>query len=197
MILDVGAWALHQALLDHRRWLELKLVAPRIAVNVSAIQLRHRGFIGIVRDAIGKGPERPVIDIEITESVIMEDIESIVAKLRLLRDMGLNIAIDDFGTGYSSMAYLAKLPVHSLKIDRSFVIAMADDPNTTTLVTTIISLAHSLRLKVVAEGVETEKQAKMLRLLRCDEMQGYLISRPVPETELQTLLGQKIAVMEA
>src|SRR4029077_13101258 len=95
----------------------------------------------------------------------------------------------DFGTGYSSMAYLAKLPVHSLKIDRSFVIAMADDPNTTTLVTTIISLAHSLRLKVVAEGVETEKQAKMLRLLRCDEMQGYLISRPVPFDEMSALLA--------
>ena len=108
--------------------------------------------------------------------------------------MGLNIAIDDFGTGYSSMAYLAKLLVHSLKIDRSFVIAMADDPDATTLVSMIISLAHSLRLKVVAEGVETEKQARMLRLLRCDEMQGYLISRPVPETELQAVLGPKDAV---
>ena len=104
--------------------------------------------------------------------------------------MGLNIAIDDFGTGYSSLAYLAKLPVHSLKIDRTFVIAMADDPDTLTLVSTIISLARSLRLKVVAEGVETEEQAKILRLLRCDQMQGYLISRPVPEVELQAPLRQ-------
>ena len=120
----------------------------------------------------------------------MDDIDATVAKLRALRDMGLNIAIDDFGTGYSSLAYLAKLPVHSLKIDRSFVIAMANDPDTLTLVSTIISLARSLRLKVVAEGVETEEQAKILRLLRCDQMQGYLISRPVPEVELQAPLRQ-------
>jgi EAL domain-containing protein (putative c-di-GMP-specific phosphodiesterase class I) len=96
--------------------------------------------------------------------------------------------IDDFGTGYSSLAYLAKLPVHSLKIDRSFIISMVDDPDTMTLVSTIISLAHSLRLKVVAEGVELEDQARILRLLRCDEMQGNLISQPIPETEFAALL---------
>jgi EAL domain-containing protein (putative c-di-GMP-specific phosphodiesterase class I) len=105
--------------------------------------------------------------------------------------LGVNIEIDDFGTGYSSLAYLAKLPVHALKIDRSFIVAMADDPDTMTLVATIISLAHSLRLKVVAEGVETEAQAKILRSLRCEEMQGYLISRPVPEAELRTLLRRR------
>jgi diguanylate cyclase (GGDEF)-like protein/PAS domain S-box-containing protein len=186
MILDVGAWALRQAVLDYRRWRE-RFVPPPIAVNVSAIQLRHRDFITIIRDAIGNEPA-PSIGIEITESVIMEDIEATVAKLTLARDMGLEIAIDDFGTGYSSMAYLAKLPVHSLKIDRSFIVALADDPNITTMVSTIISLAHSLRLKVVAEGVETEEQAKILRLLRCDEMQGYLISRPIAEVDLQLVL---------
>ena len=190
MILDVGAWALRQAVTDYRRWVEQKLAAPRIAVNVSAIQLRHRDFIDIIRDVVRTTGEVPAIGIEITESVIMDDIDATVAKLRALRDMGLNIAIDDFGTGYSSLAYLAKLPVHSLKIDRSFVIAMANDPDTLTLVSTIISLARSLRLKVVAEGVETEEQAKILRLLRCDQMQGYLISRPIPEAELQALLRQ-------
>jgi len=190
MILDVGAWALRQAVADYRRWVEQKLAAPRIAVNVSAIQLRHRDFIDIIRDVVRTTGEVPAIGIEITESVIMDDIDATVAKLRALRDMGLNIAIDDFGTGYSSLAYLAKLPVHSLKIDRTFVTAMADDPDTLTLVSTIISLARSLRLKVVAEGVETEEQAKILRLLRCDQMQGYLISRPVPEGELQALLRQ-------
>jgi diguanylate cyclase (GGDEF)-like protein len=190
MILDVGAWALRQAALDYRRWRE-RFAAPPIAVNVSAIQLRHRDFISIIRDAIGNEPA-PSIGIEITESVIMEDIETTVAKLTLARDMGLEIAIDDFGTGYSSMAYLAKLPVHSLKIDRSFIVALADDPNITTMVSTIISLAHSLRLKVVAEGVETEEQAKILRLLRCDEMQGYLISRPIAEVDLQLLLEREM-----
>jgi len=188
MILEVGAWALRQAVSDHQRWLAQNLAAPNIAVNVSPIQLRHRDFIDIVRDALRATGESPTVGIEITESVIMDNIDATVAKLRAIRDMGLNIDIDDFGTGYSSLGYLAKLPVHSLKIDRSFVIAMADDPATLTLVSTIVSLAHSLRLKVVAEGVETEEQAKILRRLGCDQMQGYLIGKPVPELELQDVL---------
>jgi EAL domain-containing protein (putative c-di-GMP-specific phosphodiesterase class I) len=191
MILDVGAWALRQAVVDARRWADQNLVAPRVAVNVSAIQLRHRDFVDIIRNLLQQSGESPSIGIEITESVIMEDIDATVAKLRAIREMGLNVAIDDFGTGYSSLGYLAKLPVHTLKIDRSFIIAMADDPDTLTLVSTIVSLARSLRLQVVAEGVETEEQAKILRLLRCDQMQGFLISRPVPERELQKLLSQQ------
>ncbi len=118
----------------------------------------------------------------------MEDIEASIKKLQDVRGFGINLAIDDFGTGYSSLAYLAKLPVQALKIDRSFVKAMHDDPNAMTLVSTIISLAHSLRLKVVAEGVETEEQARILRLLRCDQMQGYLFSNPRPAEDLVALL---------
>src|SRR6185503_21028702 len=107
---------------------------------------------------------------------------------KALRELGMKLSIDDFGTGYSSLGYLARLPVHILKIDRSFIVAMMNNPDTMTLVSTIISLAHSLRLDVVAEGVEQEDQAKMLRLLRCDQMQGYLISKPVPMAEITTLL---------
>ncbi len=150
--------------------------------------MRKRDFVETVRDAVSLSSGPPGIDIEITESLIMEDVAGTIDKLKILRDLGMSIAIDDFGTGYSSLGYLAKLPVHSLKIDRSFINAMADDADTMTLVSTIISLAHSLRLIVVAEGVETEDQAKVLRLLRCDEMQGYLISRPVPEGTLRALL---------
>jgi EAL domain-containing protein (putative c-di-GMP-specific phosphodiesterase class I) len=105
--------------------------------------------------------------------------------------MGVNIAIDDFGTGYSSLGYLAKLPVQTLKIDRSFIVTMLNDPSAMTLVSTIISLAHSLRLKVIAEGVDSEEQAKMLRLLRCEEMQGYLFSEPLAMDALVALLGKK------
>jgi diguanylate cyclase (GGDEF)-like protein/PAS domain S-box-containing protein len=188
MILDVGAWALQQANRDHRRWPARNLNALRVAVNVSAVQLRHKNFVNTIREMATSGPGPTAVDIEITESVLMEDIESTVTKLRAIRDLGVNIVIDDFGTGYSSLAYLAKLPVHSLKIDRSFIISMVDDPDTMTLVSTIISLAHSLRLKVVAEGVELEDQARILRLLRCDEMQGNLISPPVPESDFAALL---------
>ncbi len=189
LILDVGAWVLRRAVLDHRHLLRQKLVAPRVAVNVSAIQLHQVDFVDVVRDILHQGASRPGIDIEITESLIMEDVARTIAKLKALRDFGVGIAIDDFGTGYSSLGYLAKLPVSSLKIDRSFIVAMADDPDTMSLVSTIISLAHSLRLKVCAEGVETEEQAKVLRLLRCDEMQGFLISRPVPLEELTPRLS--------
>ena len=118
----------------------------------------------------------------------MEDIAANIQKLKAVRDLGIDVAIDDFGTGYSSLGYLAKLPVQSLKIDRSFIMTMEKDPNAMTLVSTIISLAHSLKLKVIAEGVETEAQATQLRLLHCDEMQGYLFSKPVPSEQLARLL---------
>lgn len=188
IILDVGSWALRQAAADYRRWKRLKLPAAPIAVNVSAVQLRNREFIQIVRDIVKNKGKSTALGIEITESVIMDDADDTVAKLAEICRMDVQVAIDDFGTGYSSLSYLARLPVHALKVDRSFVSVMTDDPNTMTMVSTIIQLAHSLRLKVVAEGVETEEQAKMLRLLKCDEMQGFLVSRPVPEPELRNIL---------
>ncbi|MBI3376323.1 MAG: EAL domain-containing protein [Betaproteobacteria bacterium] len=188
LILPVGTWALRRASLDHRRWLEQKLAAPRVAVNVSPIQLRQRDFVHAVEEAIMEGLAPTGIDLEITESLVMEDVQGNIEKLKSVRQLGVKIAIDDFGTGYSSLGCLARLPVQSLKIDRSFVITMVDDPDTMTLVSTIISLAHSLRLKVVAEGVDAEEQAKFLRLLRCDEMQGYLFSRPVPFEQMTAML---------
>jgi diguanylate cyclase (GGDEF)-like protein/PAS domain S-box-containing protein len=191
LILEVGAWALNRAALDHRGWVEERLEAPRVAVNVSAIQLRQRDFVATLEQAIIGGAAPVGIDLEITESLIMEDIQATIEKLKNARGLGVNIAIDDFGTGYSSLAYLAKLPVGSLKIDRSFIITMLSDPNTMTLVSTIISLAHSLELKVVAEGVDAEEQARALRLLRCDEMQGYLYSKPLPMKEMVALLRKR------
>ena len=188
MILDVGTWALKRASLDHRRWTEMNLRPPRVAVNVSPIQLRQKDFVAAVEAAIMEGVAPIGIDLEITESLIMEDIEGNIGKLHAVRELGAGLAVDDFGTGYSSLAYLAKLPVQTLKIDRSFVITMLKEPDTMTLVQTIISLAHSLRLKVVAEGVDAEEQAKVLRLLRCDEMQGFLFSKPVPFEDLTALL---------
>ena len=120
------------------------------------------------------------LDLEITESLIMQDLDANIAKLKAVRDMGVDIIIDDFGTGYSSLSYLAKLPGNTLKIDRSFIRDMESSREILTIVTTIISLAHSLGLKVVAEGIETESQQNTLRLLKCDEIQGYLVSHPLP-----------------
>ena len=186
LILPVGSWAIKRAASDRRSLVQKGLKAPRIAVNVSAIQLRQRKFLALVEEAIG-GPDHG-IDLEITESLLMDDIQANIDKLKSVRNLAVELAIDDFGTGYSSLGYLAKLPVQTLKIDRSFINAMGNDTDAKTIVSTMISLAHAMRLKVVAEGVETEEQATMLRLLRCDEMQGYLFSKPVPLEQFSTLL---------
>jgi diguanylate cyclase (GGDEF)-like protein/PAS domain S-box-containing protein len=181
LIFEVGRWALRQAIQDYLRWRSAGLPAVRIAVNVSPLQLRHRGFIAEIERKIGIHVHAPAgLELEITESLIMEDVKHNIASLKAIRDMGVSIAIDDFGTGFSSLSYLAKLPVDTLKIDRSFVIDMTAAPEGLALVSTIIKLAHSLKLKVVAEGVETEEQSRLLRLLACDEMQGFLFSKPVP-----------------
>jgi diguanylate cyclase (GGDEF)-like protein len=194
LILEVGAWALRRAVVDHRTWTERGLPAPRISVNVSAVQLRQRDFVATVEEALRRGAVPPGIDLEITESLVMEDIEANMKKLEAVRVLGVNLAIDDFGTGYSSLGYLAKLPVHSLKIDRSFIITMLKDPAIMTLVSTIISMAHSLRLKVVAEGVDAEEQAEVLDRLGCDQLQGYLFSKPVDFDAITVLLGKRKGV---
>lgn len=194
LILEVGTWALQRAAVDRECWLRCGLPAPRIAVNVSALQLQQANFVDIVRDAISGDPARHGIDIEITESLIMQDVEENIGKLRAIRDLGIDISIDDFGTGYSSLAYLAKLPLKDIKIDRSFIHAMLEDTNTLTLVSTIISLGHALGLKIVAEGVETEAQATQLRELRCDEAQGFLFSRPLSFSAITALLNEATAV---
>ena len=131
------------------------------------------------------------LDLEITESLIMQDIDHAIATLESLKSAGIGIAIDDFGTGYSSLGYIARLPVNSLKVDRSFIAGMTNSPHNMTIVSTIISLAHCLGLKVVAEGVETQEQLQLLKLLRCDEMQGYLFSPALPADEIEHLFASR------
>ncbi|MGE3845465.1 MAG: EAL domain-containing protein [Gammaproteobacteria bacterium] len=189
MIVDVGLWVINRALEDERHLRALGMSPGRIAVNVSARQLQHPQFIDAVRRALrSSGGGAPALDFEITESMLMGDVDQSVEKLRALREMGIDIAIDDFGTGYSSLAYLARLPVNALKVDRSFVATMTESPESMAIVATTISLAHTLNLRVIAEGVETEEQAKLLRLVRCDQLQGYLFGRPRPLDALGPLL---------
>jgi EAL domain-containing protein (putative c-di-GMP-specific phosphodiesterase class I) len=180
LIHKVGAWALRTAIADYVRWCAAGLPAVRIAVNVSALQLRNAGFIDEVRQALSIDAHAAEgLELEITESLIMENVGNSIESLNAIRALNVSIAIDDFGTGFSSLSYLSKLPVDTLKIDRSFVVDMMTGPQGLALVSTIITLAHSLKLDVVAEGVETEEQARLLRLLGCDEMQGYLFSKPL------------------
>jgi len=186
LIHEVGRWALRQAIKDYLRWRSVGLPAVRVAVNVSPMQLRDRGFAAEIEQMTGVDEHAAAgLELEITESLIMEDARHSIDSLRAIRALGVTIAIDDFGTGFSSLSYLAKLPVDTLKIDRTFVIDMTAGPQGLALVSTIIDLAHSLRLQVVAEGVEFEEQSRLLRLLGCDQMQGFLISTPVPVLEFE------------
>ncbi|WP_137936925.1 EAL domain-containing protein [Chitinivorax sp. B] len=180
LILKVGEWALHRALVDAASLSQQGVRVPRIAVNVSSLQLRQDEFVQIIARLVHEQHAASVLDLEITESLLMEDVDTNIDKLEALRKLGVKIMIDDFGTGYSSLSYIARLPVDALKIDRSFVENMTESANSLSIVTSVISLAHSLNFKVIAEGVETEEQAKFLRLLRCDQVQGYLYGRPEP-----------------
>ncbi|SHM28037.1 diguanylate cyclase (GGDEF) domain-containing protein [Nitrosospira sp. Nsp11] len=192
MILEAGRWALGKAISDAQKWKSLGLNPPVIAVNVSAIQLQQKDFVSMVADVLRNAGEVSVgLQLEITESVIMNDIEANIEKLSLIRDMNIQIAIDDFGTGYSSLSYIAKLPVNVLKIDRAFIINMNTNPDDLSIVSAIISLAHSLHLRVIAEGVETIKQADLLRRLKCEEMQGYLFSPGVTTDKIEEFLREK------
>ena len=193
LIVKVGYWVLRQAASDYAEWLDKGLLAPRIAVNVSPLQLRDPRFVMELTSALGFNTGADAgIDIEITEGVLIDNVDEIVRKLQTIRTLGVMVAIDDFGTGYSSLQYLAQLPINALKIDRSFVGAMADSASHMAIVSSIIALAHGLEINVIAEGVETAEQRKMLRLLRCDEMQGYLHSQPMSKVDLEKLLEREV-----
>ena len=188
-MVEVGEWVLRQAVRDHCGWRDAGLRAPRIAVNVSMIQVQSPAFVTMVREAVAPCGPVPAIDLEITESLLAGDVEASLAKLAKLRELGLGVALDDFGTGYSSLAYLARMPVQQIKIDRSFIVGMLTDPQAMTLVVTIVTLARSLGLTAVAEGVESEDQAEALRKMGCHQIQGYLVARPMPREALTALLG--------
>jgi diguanylate cyclase (GGDEF)-like protein len=195
MIVDVGKWVMDTAAQQHADWSARGLTPPRIAVNVSPLQLSQADFLQSVGAVLDKFPlAKSGLDLEITESVLMEDLRGNTDKLRQAREAGLGVAIDDFGTGYSSLGYISRLPIDALKIDRTFVMRMADEPQEVSIVTTIISLAHALDLKVVAEGVENAQQAQLLRLLSCDQIQGYFFARPQAAESAEALLGTSFNV---
>lgn len=197
LILDAGRWVIGRALSDRARWCAVRPDFPSIAVNVSPVQLRRASFVDEFESAlVAAGSAGPGLDLEITESLFMEDLEGSIRKLEAIRHMGAGIGIDDFGTGYSSLRYIARLPVDVLKIDRSFVVDLPNSPDDMGVVSTVISLAHALDMQVVAEGVETAEQLKLLRLLKCDQAQGYLFSKPVPREQVLEVLDQSIALPE-
>jgi diguanylate cyclase (GGDEF)-like protein/PAS domain S-box-containing protein len=189
MIVQVGEWALQQAAADCRRWKAAGLQPVRIAVNCSPLQLKRRGFAEQVLDVLGDWAVGGWgLDIEITESLLIDPESADVHRLRALRSAGVRVAIDDFGTGYSSLSRLSDLPVDTLKIDRSFISGLPDDRAAARLVPTIIGLARAFDLVTVAEGVETQEQLAFLRRIGCDQSQGYLHARPMPAQQMEAML---------
>jgi EAL domain-containing protein (putative c-di-GMP-specific phosphodiesterase class I) len=187
----VGQWIVKRTVQDCERWRRLGLRPVRAAVNVSAVQFRGREFIDFMLNLVKDWPRDPRgfgIDLEITETALLQDLDGASRQLRELRTAGIRIALDDFGTGYSSLGLLSKLPVDLLKIDRSFISGLPGDHTSVTLTRTIIGLASAFGLLTVAEGVETAEQFELLRTLKCDQSQGYFHCPPLPAQEMDKML---------
>lgn len=193
LILPIGNWVLREACKQARAWLKAGLPLASIAVNISAMEFRHENFLqGVLAILEETGLDPQTLELELTESVLMKHAETARTILKTLRDRGVQLAVDDFGTGYSSLSYLRKFPIDSLKIDQSFVRQITTAPAETTIVTAVISMARSLKLRVVAEGVETKEELAFLQVQQCDEAQGFYFSRPVPSTQFAALLQTRI-----
>jgi diguanylate cyclase (GGDEF)-like protein len=189
LIIPIGAWVIREACRQVRAWQRDGLPAARVAVNVSAAQFQQRDLVDTVRRALDdSGIRASCLEIELTESAVMTNPEESVEILKVLSRMGVAVSVDDFGTGYSSMSYLRRFPLDKLKIDRSFIADLLTSPEAAALVRGIVSLAHSLGLKVIAEGVETLEQMELLTRLGCDQLQGFCFSRPLPAAEYEQLM---------
>jgi EAL domain-containing protein (putative c-di-GMP-specific phosphodiesterase class I) len=190
LIVDIGGWVLDAACAQFAAWREQGIAPPRLAINVSAYQLRYAEFPRSVRRVLEKyGIPPAMIELEITESVFAD--EAAGAAMAQLATYGLRIALDDFGTGYSSLNYLRQYPIQVVKIDRSFLEEVPVNPASATLAATIITMAHALGKQVVAEGVETEEQMRFLRERSCDLAQGFYLSRPQPAENITSMLAKE------
>ena len=177
LIVPIGEWVLKTACGQHKKWLDAGLPPLRIGVNISSRQFRKNDLLGLVTQTLAEtGLEARYLDLELTESLLMEDLNQTIETLKNLHQLGVRISIDDFGTGYSSLSYLKRFHIDTLKIDRSFVMDITEDPDDAAISCAIIGMAHSLRMRVVAEGVETGEQLEYLKELGCDEMQGFYFS---------------------
>ena len=198
LIVPIGEWVIRTACAQARQWQADGWPDMTMAINISPRQFRDKDLPELIRSVIaetGLAPHR--IELEVTESAAMQDVDSSIAMMRELKAIGVQLSIDDFGTGYSSLAYLKRFPLDKLKVDQSFVRNMTDDGNDVAIVQAVIALGHSLGLRVIAEGVETEAQAALLKNYDCEEMQGYLFSKPLPAQDVPPLLAARSALGQA
>ena len=191
LIVAIGEWVLRSACEQASAWQRAGLGKITVAVNMASPSFRQLDLMTVVADALEKsGLDPGCLELEVTESIMMRDVEAVLTTLKKLKGIGIHLSIDDFGTGYSSLSYLQRFPLDALKIDRSFV-GNIDKPEGSAIALAIMALAKSLTLKVIAEGIETEHQARILREHGCEFMQGFLFSRPVTAEEMTSLLQQQ------
>lgn len=194
LITNIGDYVLRVACEQIKTWIQMGFDDFRLAVNLSPQQFRQQDLMGNINTIVKEvGIEHKYLEVEITEGAIIDDVEAAIVTMQSLHDLGIALSIDDFGTGYSSLSYLKRFPIDTLKVDRAFVRDIIDNSDDASIVAAIVSMAHKMGLKVIAEGVETGQQLAFLQDLKCDEIQGFLISRPVPADELtQTFLSERL-----
>jgi diguanylate cyclase (GGDEF)-like protein len=193
LIVPIGRWVIEEACAQNKAWQRAGMPHLRIAINVSAVQFKQKDLLDTIKYALessGLSPE--FLEVEVTETVVMQNASQAIVTLEKLSEMGIHVSIDDFGTGYSSLSYLKRFPIDKLKIDRSFIREISSNRDDAAIVRATIALAHNLRLRVIAEGVETEDQLQFLRALGCDEYQGYYKSKPVPADEFARQMRSEI-----
>jgi len=191
LIWEIGELVLEHACRQALGWLEIYPAFSSIAVNISGIQFNHYSLVDTVAKVLKKtGIPAQHLELEITEGAIIDNAEDAIEIMKQLKDLGVNLSLDDFGTGYSSLNYLKRFPVDSLKIDRSFVAEIVSDKTSLMIAENIVKLAHDLQLNVVAEGVETTEQLAIIRKMGCDELQGYIFSKPLINTEMDSKLAE-------
>jgi diguanylate cyclase (GGDEF)-like protein/PAS domain S-box-containing protein len=187
-ITKIGQWVLKESCIQAVKWIEKGYKFKSISVNISSVDLQQLNFIDYIKEVIDStGIEPNILELEITETVLMESLDTSIVILNQLMDMGIRIALDDFGTGYSSLSYLRKIPIKTLKIDKSFIDNITSSKKEESIINNIIQMAHSLDLKVIAEGVETKEQLSVLKKRKCDYIQGYYFSKPLPAVEIEKL----------
>ena len=192
IIIPISEWIMHQAFTQMKIWRDSGLALGQISVNLSVRQFKEKKLLETISRLLKTSGLYPgLLELEITESIIMQNPEETLATIRNLRSLGISFSIDDFGTGYSSLNYLKYLPVSRLKIAKCFIDGITTDPNDRNITKTIITLAHNLGMKVIAEGVETFEQLEFLRRYECDEIQGYLFFKPLPAGEVEQVLAEQ------
>jgi EAL domain-containing protein (putative c-di-GMP-specific phosphodiesterase class I) len=189
LIVPISEWIIHEACRQARQWRERYPEPITVSINISAIHFNGYNLESVIAEALQvAGLDPQYLDIELTETSILDDPDQAIKTLNGFKKMGLHVSLDDFGTGYSSLSYLMKLPLDKLKIDQSFIRCMGQNASGTAIVSAIIAMAHSLGLSVIAEGVEEESHVNLLREMRCDILQGYYIAKPMPLHRIENLL---------